>query len=259
MRPDDVLRTDWPASLGAVGLMSTRFGGVSAAPFDTLNLRLPAELDDVRDDLAAVQENRRRYARACDATPVYVHHVHGHTVARLQADSKQVVHVADASVTTEPGIACTVLVADCLPVLFAAPGGRGAAAAHAGWRGLAGGVLEATVAALTQASGCAAGELHAWLGACIGPRQFEVGQDVLQAFGASAQAPGAFFKPRPRSDGSAAWLADLAGLARQRLAALGLRHVGGGGWCTVEDRSRFYSFRRDRITGRMAASVWIGR
>lgn len=253
---DEVLRPDWPASLGAAGLMSTRIGGVSAAPFDSLNLRLPGEQDD---ELAAVQENRRRYAQTCGATPVYLHQVHGRAVARLHADSQALVHEADASMTTEPGIACTVLVADCLPVLLAAPGGRGVAAAHAGWRGLAGGVIEATVAALTQASGCAAGELHAWLGACIGPRQFEVGQDVLQVFCASAQAPGAFFKPRPRSDGSAAWLADLPGLARERLTALGLRHVSGGGWCTVENRSRFYSFRRDRVTGRMAASVWIVR
>jgi polyphenol oxidase len=256
---DEVLRPDWPASLGAAGLMSTRIGGISAAPFDTLNLRLPGERDDARDDLAAVQENRRRYAHACGATPVYLRQVHGRAVVRLQANSKQLVHEADASITTEPGIACTVLVADCLPVLFAAPGGRGVAAAHAGWRGLAGGVLEATVAALTQASGCAAGELHAWLGACIGPRQFEVGEDVLRAFGPSAQAPGAFFKPRPRGDGSAAWLADLPGLARERLAALGVRHVSGGAWCTVEDRSRFFSFRRERVTGRIAASVWIVR
>jgi polyphenol oxidase len=253
---DEVLRPDWPGSLGAAGLMSTRLGGVSAAPFDTLNLRLPGERDD---EPAAVQENRRRYAQACGATPAYLHQVHGCAVARLQSDAKQVVHEADASLTTEPGIACTVLVADCLPVLFAAPDGRGVAAAHAGWRGLAGGVIEATVAALTQASGCAASDLHAWLGACIGPRQFEVGQDVLLAFGASAQHPGAFFKLRPRSDGSAAWLADLPGLARARLAALGVRHVSGGGWCTVEDRSRFYSFRRDGVTGRMAASVWIVR
>jgi polyphenol oxidase len=260
--PDDVLRPDWPASLGAAGLMSTRLGGVSAAPFDSLNLRLPAPGDDRRDELAAVQENRRRYAQACGATPVYLHQVHGCAVARLSADSTQRVHEADASLTTEPGIACTVLVADCLPVLFAAPGGRGVAAAHAGWRGLAGGVLDATVAALTEASGCAAGELHAWLGACIGPRQFEVGPDVLAAFGASADQPGRLFTLRVkqnRQDGSPRWLADLPALARERLAAVGVHQVSGGTVCTVEDRSRLFSFRRDRLTGRMAASVWITR
>lgn len=253
MRDEAFLRPAWPAALGAAGLMSTRAGGVSVAPFDTMNLRLPHERDDALDDTEAVRENRHRYAAACGAQPVYLHQVHGVRVVRLTQAATAVVE-ADASLTTEPGIACTVLVADCLPVLLAAPGGRGVAAAHAGWRGLAGGVLEATVAALTQASGCAAGDLHAWLGACIGPREFEVGEDVLQAFGASAARPGLFFTPRAQAP---KWLADLPALARARLAALGVRHVSGGHWCTVEDRSRFYSFRRDRITGRMAASVWI--
>jgi YfiH family protein len=146
-----------------------------------------------------------------------------------------------------------VQVADCLPVLFAAPGGRGVAAAHAGWRGLAGGVVEATLTALCDAAGCAPRELQVWLGACIGPRRFEVGADVLEAFGADAREPApARFRPHAPDK----WLADLAGLARDRLQAAGVSAIHGGRWCTVEDTSRFFSFRRDRVTGRMVAAVW---
>jgi YfiH family protein len=145
-------------------------------------------------------------------------------------------------------------VADCLPVLFAAPGARGVAAAHAGWRGLAAGVLEGTLAALCEATGSAPQDVQVWLGACIGPRQFEVGADVLQAFDVDpARADSPRFTPyRPGK-----WLADLPGLARDRLQAAGARRISGGRWCTVEDRSRFFSFRRDGRTGRMAAAVWI--
>jgi copper oxidase (laccase) domain-containing protein len=130
-------------------------------------------------------------------------------------------------------------------------------AAHAGWRGLAGGVIEATVAALCEAAACEPSELAAWLGPCIGPRQFEVGADVLAAFGAGAVAPGPRFVARARADGSLRWLADLAGLASDRLAAAGVVRVRAAGCCTVEDSSRFFSFRRDGVTGRMAAAVWL--
>ena len=133
-----------------------------------------------------------------------------------------------------------------------APAGRGVGAAHAGWRGLAGGVLEATVAGLCDAASCATHELQAWLGPCIGPRQFEVGAEVVEAF---AGAP--HFVPRPRADGAIRWLADLHGLARDRLRVAGLTQISGGDACTVEDGSRFFSFRRDGVTGRMAAAVWL--
>ncbi|HEX7439161.1 MAG TPA: peptidoglycan editing factor PgeF, partial [Caldimonas sp.] len=166
------------------------------------------------------------------------------------------IHAADASVTTEPGVACAVQVADCLPVLFAAPGGRAVGAAHAGWRGLAAGVLEATVGALCEAGDCAPDELQAWLGASIGPARFQVGADVLEAFGSDARAAAA---PRFTPEQPGKWLADLALLATERLRAAGVAWVGGGGWCTVSDPSRFFSFRRDRVTGRMAAVVWIDR
>ncbi|MFT3666270.1 peptidoglycan editing factor PgeF [Piscinibacter sp.] len=263
----DWLRPDWSAP-GVGALMSTRAGGVSEGPFASLNLR-----DGLGDDPAAVARNQAIFAAAIGARPVWLNQVHGATVVRLAAKGEPVsvraelveapsrssgtlrqaqggqVQAADASVCTEPGIACAVQVADCLPVLFAAP--RGVAAAHAGWRGLAGGVLEASVAALCEAAACAPGEVQAWLGPCIGPRRFEVGADVRQAFAGDE----AFFTPL----GAGKWLADLPGLARARLRRAGVERVGGGRWCSVEDASRFFSFRRDRVTGRMAAAVWLER
>ncbi len=161
---------------------------------------------------------------------------------------------ADAAITTEPGVACTVMVADCLPVLLAAPDGRGVAAAHAGWRGLLNGVIEMAARELCEASGCEPGELVAWLGASIGPRRFEVGAEVRGAFmQVSPQALERF----AAAGAPGKWLADLPALARDRLAALGLARVGTANACTVEDSSRFFSFRRDGLTGRMAAAVWL--
>jgi YfiH family protein len=161
-------------------------------------------------------------------------------------------HEADACVSTTPGIACTAQVADCLPVLLAAPGA--VAAAHAGWRGLAAGVLEATLDELCQAARCEPPQVRAWLGACIGAKRFEVGGDVLRAFGAADDAsdPARFL---PHAPGK--WLANLPRLARDRLARRGVQNISGGHWCTVEDASRFFSFRRDRVTGRMVAAVWL--
>lgn len=250
MRLEGAITPDWPVD-GRVGaLMSTRAGGVSAAPFDSLNLGRSAG-----DDAAAIDENRRRFAAALGARPVWMSQVHGARVLRLTAGAPpagSMAEAADAAITTEAGIACTVMVADCLPVLLAAPVGRGVGAAHAGWRGLAGGVLDATVDALCESTNCAPHELQAWLGPCIGPRQFEVGAEVLAAFGGGAR-----FLVRPRPDGQMRWLADLPGLARDRLQALGLTRIGVDGGCTVEQASRFFSFRRDGVTGRMAAAVWL--
>jgi polyphenol oxidase len=246
----DCLVPEWQVDARIGALMTTRAGGVSAAPFDSLNLGRSAG-----DDRAAVDENRRRFEAVLGVPTRYLSQVHGARVARL-THAVTASSEADAAITTEPGLACTMMVADCLPVLFAAPEARGVGAAHAGWRGLAGGVLEATVSALCEAAACEPRELGAWLGPCIGPRQFEAGADVLDAFGA-AGAPR--FVPRPRPDGSPRWLADLPGLARDRLRAAGVTQLSGGTWCTVEDPSRFFSFRRDRVTGRMAAAVWINR
>lgn len=263
-RLPDAIRPDWPAPAGITALMSTRAGGVSAAPFHSLNLRPPALGGDGVDDPAAVLENQQRFAAALGAQPVWLQQVHGADVLRLTVAHLQPgapLPRADASICTEPGIACTVLVADCLPVLLCSRDGRAVGAAHAGWRGLAGGVVDHTVAALCEATGCGPDQLLAWLGPCIAPANFEVGADVLLAFGADpaalSPADAALFRFNPRADGSPRWRADLPGLARRRLAALGVTAVSGGHWCTVDEPSRFFSFRRDPRTGRMAAAIGI--
>ncbi len=238
--------------------MTTRRGGVSTGTFDSMNLR-----DGLGDDPLAVAQNQTRLAAIVGAPPVRLNQVHGARVVRLTAaDAAPGAsrHDADACVTTEPGVVCSIQVADCLPVLFAAPGA--VAAAHAGWRGLAAGVLEATLAALCDASGGKPGQVEVWLGPCIGPRRFEVGADVLQAFGvdpATARLPGtAAQAPRFVPLNAGQWLADLPGLARDRLSACGVAAVSGGTWCTASDVSRFFSFRRDGVTGRMVAAIWLG-
>lgn len=256
MPPEAWLRPDWGAPANVRALMSTRAGGSGVSPFDTNNLALdPAD--------PAAPDNRRCMAAALGADLRWLHQVHGADVVRLQALPPATPFKADASVTSQPGVACVVMVADCLPVLFCAAGGRAVGAAHAGWRGLAAGVLEHTVQALCDEAGCAAGAIEAWLGPCIGPRQFEVGADVLQAFGQDPDATSTpHFVRRDRPDGQARWLADLPALARQRLAQVGVTRTSGGRWCTVEDASAFFSFRRDARsgpTGRMAAAVAIVR
>ena len=249
--PLPFLRPDWPAPPGVMALMSTREGGVSVAPWQSLNLGVA-----VGDDALAVAENRARFAAALGARPIWLRQVHGIHVLRLQAGQPEVpAEPADAAWTSEPGIACTVQVADCLPVLFAARNGRAVAAAHAGWRGLAAGVLEATLRALQQDAGVAPADVMAWLGPCIGPRQFEVGADVLQAFADPADA--ASFTRRNRPDGSDRWLANLQQLAQRRLAAAGVGLVSTQPACTVEDASRFFSFRRDGVSGRLAAAICL--
>lgn len=253
---DPWLRPDWPELPANVGaLMSTRGGGVSVPPFDGLNLKA-----GIGDDAAAVAVNQARHAERCgSARPVWLLQVHGSTVVRLTRPLDAAAPEADAAVTTTPGLACSVQVADCLPVLFAADNGRAVAAAHAGWRGLAGGVLEAALRALCDAAGSTPSAVSAWLGPAIGPGAFEVGADVPAAFGPGGAAR---FRPhRAAADGEPKWLADLPGLARDRLAAAGVRAVSGNDgstpWCTVSDASRFFSFRRDGLTGRLAASIWL--
>ena len=247
----DWLRPDWDAPQ-VLAFMTTRAGGVSEGPYAGLNVGVA-----VGDQPQAVQRNRERVARALGATPVFLRQVHGAEVLRLRPEHGQPgaeLPAADASVSTDPALGCAVQAADCLPVLFAAPGGVGAA--HAGWRGLAAGVLENTLRALCEAAHCAPAQVHAWLGACIGPEAFEVGEDVLRAFGcAPRHEDQPLFAFRPDAAGRARWRADLAGLARQRLSMLGLASVGGGGWCTVSEASRFFSFRREPPGGRMVAVI----
>lgn len=256
------LHPDWLVASGLPpqvrGVMATRAGGVSLGACEGLNLRSVELPRATEDDPAHIRENQRRFAQAmAPAAPVYLNQVHGTDVIRLSRDqlpAPGTCPVADASLTTERGVACTVLVADCLPVLLAAPAGRGVAAAHAGWRGLAGGVVDNTVAALCAAADCAPSDLSVWLGACIGPDRFEVGDEVREAFLAQASHT----EERFRATGTPGkWWADLPGLARERLLYLGVQQVSGGQWCTVSDPSRFFSFRRDRDTGRHAAAIWI--
>lgn len=250
------LRPQWHAAACVGALMSTRAGGVSAAPWHSLNLG-----DAVGDDAQAVAENRRRFVAAAGARPFWLRQVHGVRVVRagaatLDAEPAQ----ADAAWTDEPGVACIVQVADCLPLLLAAPEGRAVAAVHAGWRGLAGGVVEAALSALCAGAGCDAEHVAAWLGPCIGARRFEVGADVLQAFGESPQQPQPQrFAASVGADGAPRWLANLPLLARERLQRAGVQHIAGGTWCTVEQAEKFFSYRRDGRTGRLAAAVWIRR
>ena len=254
----DWLRPQWRLP-GVQALMTTRRGGYSAAPFDSMNLR-----DGQGDDAVAVAQNQARLRAVVGAPMVLLNQVHGARVVRLtaaDADPSAPRHDADACVTTERGVVCSIQVADCLPVLFAAPGA--VAAAHAGWRGLAAGVLEATLASLCSASACEPDQVEVWLGPCIGPRRFEVGADVVQALAgdsrttqqaSEAALQASRFVPLKADK----WLADLPGLARDRLSACGVTAVSGGAWCTASDASRFFSFRRDGVTGRMVAAIWRG-
>jgi hypothetical protein len=226
--------------------MSTRAGGVSAPPFDSLNLGR-----SVGDAPEAVAENRARVAAWMGAPAVFLHQVHGARCVMLDAHSGS--EQADAAVSTRADLTLAIQVADCLPLLFSAVRGEQAVAvagAHAGWRGLAAGVIEATVAQLrATAPGCT---LRAWLGPCIGPEAFEVGPEVKAAF------PGgeAHFRFTPRPDGDARWHADLQGLALDRLAALGVHPVSRERASTFSDASRFFSFRRDGArSGRLAALI----
>lgn len=245
---------DWPAPAGVRALCTTREGGVSVSPFDSFNLG-----DHVRDESVAVAANRAALASlTAPARPVFLQQVHGTAVCALDAASPDGV-VADAALVIAPGVAATIMVADCLPVLFAHASGKAVAAAHAGWRGLVGGVLEATLQALRRAAG--PGEVIAWLGPAIGPTAFEVGDEVRAAFVAADPAAQAHFCAHTVPG---KWWADLPALARRRLAAAGVASVHGNdgtaAWCTVSQPSRFFSHRRDAArlgsTGRFAACVW---
>lgn len=237
----DWLTPDWPAPSRVRACVTTRAGGVSLAPFDSLNLG-----DHVGDDPQAVAENRRRLIERLGCNPAWLQQVHSADV--VEADPAAVA-VADASWTATPARACVVLTADCLPALFCDRAGSRVAAAHAGWRGLAGGVLENTVAAL----GVPAGELLAWLGPAIGPQSFEVGAEVREAFVAQhAQAEQAFSASR----NAGRFMADLYALARIRLAAIGVTDVHGGGLDTFSD-PRFFSYRRAARNGRLASLIWL--
>jgi hypothetical protein len=237
------LRPDWPAIPSVQALCTTRLGGVSIGPYASFNLG-----GHVGDAISAVAENRARLTRELGVDILWLDQVHGATVVDVGDDTLSS-PTADAAISRRAGRACAVLTADCLPVLLARQDGQAVGAAHAGWRGLCAGVLEATVAALGEGH-----TLQAWLGPAIGPAAFEVGDEVRTAFLAhDAQATVAF---RPGAQ-VGKWMADLYTLARQRLAACGVTAVYGGGLCTHGDATRFYSYRREPVTGRMASLIWI--
>ena len=247
-------------------LFTTRAGGVSSAPFDSLNLG-----DHVGDKLADVTANRKFLQSTITARPVFLQQVHGTSVLDLTLQTPDGT-VADACMTAQTGVACTIMVADCLPVLFTDVDGSFVAAAHAGWRGLAQGVLQNTFNEVKKQFkddfmplaganiACDATKIIAWLGPCIGQTVFEVGDEVRAAF--VDQSPLAV--SQFRAHGAGKWLANLPGLARLQLQALGVTNIYGNDgslpWCTVTQSSRFFSYRRDAAvlgsSGRMAACVW---
>jgi YfiH family protein len=247
--PADWLTPRWPVPSSVRAVCTTRAGGVSGGAYASLNLG--THVGDAPDAVAA---NRALLGDGISARPVFLDQVHGTEVALLDATTPDGIE-ADACVTSTHGIACTVMVADCLPVLFASACGTRVAAAHAGWRGLAAGVLERALEHLDVAGGQPP---SAWLGPCIGPLAFEVGDEVRAAFIEQSAHAAACFRT---ADRPGKWLADLPALARQRLRAAGVEHVhgndGGDTWCTVRNPLRFFSHRRDRVGGRFAASVWI--
>ena len=237
----DWLVPDWPVPTSVRACVTTLSGGVSQPPFHSFNLG-----DHVGDDPQAVAENRRRLRDALDCQPAWLSQVHG--VRAVEADPARVLE-ADASWSATPGVACVILTADCVPVLFCDRAGTRVAAAHAGWRGLASGMLETTLEALA----CAPGDVLVWLGPAIGPQAFEVGPEVREAFLVGYPQAQAAFQP---SANPGKFLTDLYHLARIRLAACGVAAVYGGGLCTWSD-PRFYSYRRAARTGRFASLIWL--
>lgn len=247
MSPDIAfIEADWPAPAQVRAFSTTRAGGISKPPYDSLNLGL-----HVNDDQKAVFANRERLkqAAALPANPLWMEQVHGTRV--IDADNWQAGTEADAIYSNQADQVCVVMTADCLPVLFTDSAGQQVAAAHAGWRGLLNGVLENTVSQFV----CDPGNILAWLGPAIGPQQFEVGAEVFAAFTARSREAAEAFQPHASDH----YLADLYLLARQRLNQLGIKAVYGGHHCTVSETDRFFSYRRDSETGRMASLIWIER
>ena len=240
--PFDLIVPDWPAPANVRACVTTRARGDSLAPFECFNLG-----DHVGDNDRQVQANRDVLEQQLECSPVWLEQVHGATVVEA---SPGTLATADASWSAAPGVACSILTADCLPVLFTDRDGTRVAAAHAGWRGLADGILEATVATMAAPPET----LLAWLGPAIGPQAFEVGAEVRERFcvwnAASAQA----FTP---GEAPGKWWCDLFLLARLRLQQAGVTAVYGGGVCTYSDSQRFYSYRRDGVTGRFASLIWL--
>lgn len=237
------IHPDWPAPAGVKALQTTRSGGISAAPYDSLNLGL-----HVGDDPVRVNRNRQALAPFMPSEPVWLEQVHGTIVADADAAACRV-H-ADACIARQRGSVCVVMTADCLPVLLCDEAGTVVGAVHAGWKGLAAGVIEATVKAMRGAPQ----ELMAWFGPAIGPHAFEVGPEVRATFMAhDAKAQEAFIPLGTEGK----YRADIYLLARQRLEALGISRIFGGTFCTYHQKDKFFSYRRDGVTGRMGTFIWL--
>ena len=250
-----LIRPSWLVPDGIHGAMTTRLGGVSAAPYDSLNLGYATA-----DERACVAQNERLTASALGVSEAdirWVYQVHGIDVHHAESLPVNTPLGAteikgDAVVCHTPGLVCAVKVADCMPMLFAARDGSAVAAAHAGWRGLSGGVLERTVAEMRVAPA----QLVAWMGPCIGPTAFEVGDEVRAAFVAHDPRAAQHFVPR---EAPGKFLCNLYAIAKQRLQSIGVTDVSGGDYCTFNQPELFFSHRREPITGRMAAFVWMAR
>ncbi len=253
--PSDWIVPDWVVCARVRAFITTRAGGVSGGPWSAgphggMNVG-----ERTGDGAQSIARNRERLLEFLPGAPRWLDLQHGARVVPAESVGPMPL-AADAATAVRPDVVCCVTVADCLPVLLADRSGQVVAVAHAGWRGMAAGIVQATVRAMRERAseaGTALGEIAAFLGPCIGPRAFEVGPEVLAAMRTHLpQAERAF-----RARGRGKWLADLPELARQALAQVDVHAVGGGRWCTLEDPERFYSFRRDRITGRHAALIWL--
>jgi YfiH family protein len=245
VKSTSLLEFKWQLPRGVRAAFTTRLGGVSVAPWDSFNVAT-----HVGDDAVHVAANRARLREllGLSAEPAWLDQVHGVDVADLDAGVPAAPVTADASITSRAGTACVVMVADCLPVLFTTRDGSRIGAAHAGWRGLASGVIEQAVKALAMRGD----ELRAWLGPCISREHFEVGEEVREEFVKQDARASAYFERNAREK----WQADLVGLAKRRLELLGVNDVSGGAWCTFADRATFFSHRRDGKGGRLAALIW---
>ncbi len=238
----EVITPDWPAPSRVQALSTTRIGGFSLPPYDSFNLG-----DHVGDQPQAVIKNRQLLQQlGLPSSPYWLEQVHGCDVVEVGIESSQ---IADASISCQPGKVLAIMTADCLPLLLCDKQGSCVAAVHAGWRGLLDGVIEAAIDKMSLPPA----EIIAWMGPAIGPTAFEVGDEVFQTFAQRDPASADYFKDnRPGHK-----LADIYGLARQRLAAKGVAFIGGGQCCTVSDSARFFSYRRDGVTGRMATLIWL--
>ncbi|BBL87904.1 laccase domain protein [Vibrio rotiferianus] len=234
---------NWPAPKNVKAFASTRVGGFSSAPYQGLNLGA-----HVGDDPSIVEKNRAWLAQQANmpSAPIWLNQTHSTVVAQVSAPTTQVLD-ADGVFTSASNVVCSAMTADCLPVLLTNTQGSQVAAVHAGWRGLANGIVENALELFS-------GEVMAWLGPAIGPQAFEVGEDVLQAFVDFDSQAHQAFTPR---DVEGKWLADMSKLATQRLNKLGITQVFDSGLCTFQDKEDFYSYRRDAVTGRQATFIWI--